>query len=357
MKKLVSMMLVFVLILSFVAGCGSEPPDKEENGDSDNRKVAYITGTGGLGDNSFNDLGYQGIQTLMDEGVACDVSEPTSIAEVEGITRNFAEDGSYALIVVMGGDAVDSIVRVAADYPNQKFMLIDGMAGMDNVYSVGVNQNETGFLAGAYAGILMKEGILNNGEAESIVGAVGGMDIPLIRGILTGFECGVRYVNPEAEVLLSYVGDWSDPSKASELAQGMYEQGASMVFQAAGASGMGVIECAQKQGAYAIGYDGNQNIIAPDNMVGSAIRGVGNIIVEAAYQSFDGTLEGGDHVISLCDNESASQILTDDVAIEIPETVVEQFNRAKEVLLSGENEVPSEAEEIETFLSSLGAFE
>ena len=357
MKKIVSMMLVLVLTLSFITGCGSNQKDSGESKGSDEKKVAYITGTGGLGDNSFNDLGYKGIQTLMDEGITCDVSEPTSIAEIEGIARNFAEDGSYSLIVIMGGDAVDSMVRVATDYPDQKFMMIDGMAGMDNVYSVEVNQNETGFLAGVYAGILMKEGVLNNGETENIVGAVGGMDIPLIRGILNGFECGVRYVNPDAKVLLSYVGDWSDPSKASELAQGMYEQGASMVFQAAGASGMGVIECAQKQGAYAIGYDGNQNIIAPDNMVGSAIRGVGDIIAETAHKSFDGTFEGGDHVVSLCDNEFASQILTDDVTIEIPETVIEQFNRAKEVLLSGEHSVPFESEEIETFISSLGAFE
>ena len=352
MKRTITWILALALLCTLAVGCATQEKAAEPA-----KKVAYITGTGGLGDKSFNDLGYQGIETLMGEGVTCDVAEPQAVAEIDGIARNFAEDGGYALIVVMGGDAVDSVSGVAADYPEQAFMLIDGMAGMDNVRSVAVNQNETGFLAGAYAGILMKEGILANGAPETVIGAVGGMDIPLIRGILTGFECGVRYVNPDAKVLLSFVGDWGDPTKASELAQSMYEQGASIVFQAAGASGLGVIECAKKQNRFAIGYDGNQNIMAPESMVGSAIRGIGEIIADAAHSALDGSFVGGDHVISLVDNEFASKILTEDVAIEIPDAVMEQYGRAREVLLSGKYVVPAQSDEIDAFLTALGKFE
>lgn len=351
-----SILVLAVSILTVtVSGCSSG--NKEETKGKTSGKVAYITGTGGLGDKSFNDLGYVGIETLMGEDVECDVAEPQSISEIEGIARNFAEDGNYALIISMGGESVDSISAVAADYPKQQFMVVDGTAGVDNIKAVEVNQNETGFLAGAYAAVLMKEGVVGDNNGKIVIGAVGGMDIPLIRGILTGFECGVHYVCPDAEVLTSYVGDWSDPSKASELTQAMYEQGANIVFQAAGSSGLGVIECAENKGQYAIGYDGNQNILAPDHMVGSAIRGVASIIVETAHDALAGKDVGGDYLVSLCDNEQASQILLDDVGIKIPDSVVEQYDHAKEILLTGDHVVPSDRDGIDAFMKEIGQFE
>lgn len=320
------------------------------------KKVAYIPGTGGLGDKSFNDLGYQGIKKLMEKGVTCDVAEPKSIAEVEGLLRNFANTGEYSLIIAMGGDSVDSIKKVATDYPEQNFMVIDGKAGMDNVKSVAIIQADTGFLVGAYAGLMEKEGNLANGQNKNIVGIVGGNDIPLIRGILTAYECGVRYVNPDCKVLTAYVGSWNDPGKGSELTQGMYEQGASIVFQAAGASGMGVIEAAQKSNLYALGYDGNQNTIAPDNMIGSGARGLDSIIEQTGDEALAGTFKGGDYNIGMKDNPLSSQIIFDGTNVEIPDNVKQNLEKIKEFLVNSIEEIPSEPDQVYEYLEKVGAF-
>lgn len=362
MKKLTIAFLAILALVMSLAGCGKDNSsdrtmgDTEKTTDSGDRRIAYITGTGGLGDKSFNDLGYQGIKALMDKGVACDVAEPKSISEVEGLIRNFADMGEYALIITMGGDSVEPIAKVAADYPETNFMVIDGIAGMDNVKSVSVLQVETGFLIGAYAGLMEKEGNLPGGQGKNVVGVVGGNDIPLIRGIIAGFECGVRYVNPDCKVLSTYVGSWNDPGKGSELTQDLYEQGADIVFQAAGASGMGVFEAAQKRGLYAIGYDGNQNVIAPDNVIGSGVRGLGAIIEETGDSALAGDFVGGDSVIAMSDNPLSSQIILDDTNVPVPDEIKSKMEKIKDFLVNTGVEIPSEPDQVDAYLEKVGVF-
>jgi basic membrane protein A and related proteins len=357
MKKIICILVSLMMVMQ-LAACGqNEKPTTspaESGAQKNSAKVAYITGTGGLGDKSFNDLGNEGIKQLEGEGVSCDVAEPHAVSEIEGLIRNFADAGDYALIVAMGVDSAEPMEKVATDYPKQKFLLIDGKSDLENIRSAEVLQTETGFLAGAYVSLLMKNGVIKSDS--DVIGAVGGMDIPLIRGILTGYECGAKYVNPDMKVLTSYVGDWNDPGKASELTAGMYEQGAKVVFQAAGASGMGVIERAKDENLYAIGYDGNQNTIAPDNMAGSAIRGLPAIITETAHDAISGNFNGGYVMYTIKKNGKASQMLTDGSNLSIPDSVLKELEKVQENYASSGLDVPTDPKDVDAFLGKLGTF-
>jgi len=358
-RKQMCVIVLFLVLIFVLTGCGSKNNENQESsatGNSTKKKIAYVTGTGGLGDKSFNDLGYQAIERLMNQGITCDVAEPSAIAEVEGLLRNFSDTGDYALIIAMGGDMVDPLKKVAADYPDQNFMVLDGFAGMDNIKSVSISQAETGFLVGAFAGLMEMEGDLPNGKMKNIIGVVGGNDIPLIREIITAYECGARYVNPDCTVGSAFVGSWNDPAKGSELTMGLYEQGASIVFQAAGASGMGVIEAAQKQNLYAIGYDGNQNSIAPDNVIGSGVRGLDAIIEETSLDALERDFTGGDFNITMKENSAAAQIALADTNIIISDEITEKIEKIQEFLINSDVEIPTEQDQIEDYLSKVGTF-
>lgn len=365
MKRTFALVITLLLVAALVlAGCGTGTASTPTADVSSSKvgveqgKIAYVTGAGGLGDKSFNDLGYQGIKRLMDAGITCDVAEPNTISEMEGILRNFSEAADYALIVGMGGDMVDSIIKVAADYPEQNYMVLDGHAGgSENVRAVIIKQEDIAFLLGAYASLMELEGNLPNDQGANNIGVVGGMDIPLIRGIQTAYECGAKYVNPNITVQKAFVGDWADPATGSELAQGMYEHGASIVLQAAGASGMGVFEAAQKQNLYALGYDGNQNTIAPDNIIGSGVRGLADEIESTALAALAGNFEGGDFTIAMKDSPTAAQIIFDDSTVVIPAEVTEKLELIKEFLIEAKVAIPSEPEDVESYLAKVGKFE
>src|SRR5207237_1748613 len=131
------------------------------------------------------------------------------------------------------------VERVAKDYPNVNFVIIDGVIDLPNVACLVFKEHQGSYLVGMIAAMKSQTGTL---------GFVGGMDIPLIHKFETGYEEGARYVNPKIRILQNYVGitdtAWNNPSKGRELANAQYEQGADIIFQAAGNSGLGVFDAA-----------------------------------------------------------------------------------------------------------------
>lgn len=361
MKRRLALFLSLVLVLSMVlSGCGkADTPDKgaSDDGDKKEQKIAFVTGTGGLGDKSFNDLGYQGVEKLKAEGIKVDVAEPTAIADLEGIIRNFADTEEYSLIITMGGDSVDSVNAVSVDYPDQPILIIDGFAGNENVKSVLLSQTDTAFLVGAYAGLMEKGGHLPNSQGKNTIGIVGGMDIPIIRSLVSGYTAGAKYVNPDIKVLATYVGAWNDPGKGSELAQSLYSQGADIIFQAAGGSSMGALEAAEKVGLYALGYDGNQNSLYPDNILASGIRGLGDMVYTTAKDALKGEYKGGDFSIAMKDNPMTSQLTVEESNLETPADVLEKLEKIKEFLIEAKVQIPSEPGEVDAYIDEVGTFE
>jgi basic membrane lipoprotein Med (substrate-binding protein (PBP1-ABC) superfamily) len=165
-------------------------------------KVAIVFDTGGLED-GFNDLCLSGAKKAEEElKIKLDYIVAKTIQEFDGLQRGYAENGDYEIIICTGSNQADALLHVAKEFPEQKFTLIDGtIAERENVASFLFRDEESSFLAGALAAIVSE---------TNKTGFVGGIDIPVINRFLAGYYAGVRYINPDCEIRVSYVGSWNN---------------------------------------------------------------------------------------------------------------------------------------------------
>lgn len=245
---------------------------------------AVIYDTAGKFDKSFSEAVFRdGVELYKKEkNITVKEFEPQNEAQREQGLRRLASRG-YSPIVAVGFNFSSSVEKVAAEFPDVKFTIIDSVVDKPNVQSIIFKENEGSFLVGALAAQASKTGK---------VGFVGGMDIPLIRKFECGYEQGAKYVNPKAEVLQNMTGStpaaFADPAKGAELAKTQFSQGVDVVYAAAGGTGLGVYQAAKDAGKLAIGVDSNQNHIHPGTMLTSMVKSVGL----AAFNSWDAAAKG-----------------------------------------------------------------
>src|SRR3979490_1622828 len=240
-------------------------------------KPAIVYSTGGKFDKSFNEGVSQGAERFKKEtNIAVAEFEPNNETQFEQAHRRFAQRGQDPIVGV-GFNQANPVEKVAKEFPNVRFTLIDGVVKLPNVQSVLFKEHEGSFLVGLLAAMASKTGK---------VGFVGGMDIPLIRKFACGFEQGIKYANPKAELIQNMTGTtpaaWNDPARGGELAKGQFDRGADVLYAAAGATGNGVMQAAKERGKLAIGVDSNQNHLHPGTMLTSMTKRVDL----AAYNSF-----------------------------------------------------------------------
>ena len=243
---------------------------------------AVIYDLGGKFDKSFNEAGYNGAKRWADEtGGSFREIELTSEAQREQALRRFAEAGANP-IITMGFAMTTPIEAVAPEYPNVKFVNIDGWANLPNVQSDSFAEHEGSYLAGVMATMASKSGT---------VGFIGGMDIPLIRKFGCGYAQGVKSVNPNATIVANMTGTtpaaWNDPVKGSELTKAQIAQGADVVYAAAGGTGVGVLQTAADEGILSIGVDSNQNHLHPGKVLTSMLKRVDNTVYNALKDGSD----------------------------------------------------------------------
>ena len=243
---------------------------------------AIIFDLGGKFDKSFNEAGHNGAQRWAEEtGGSYREIELQSEAQREQALRRFAEAGANP-IVTMGFAMTTPIEEVAPEYPDTKFVNIDGWANLPNVLTISFAEHEGSFLAGVMAAKASKSGT---------VGFIGGMDIPLIRKFACGYAQGVKSVNPDATVIANMTGTtpaaWNDPVKGSELAKAQISQGADVVYAAAGGTGIGVLQAAADEGVFSIGVDSNQNYLHPGSVLTSMLKRVDVAVYNAMKAGVD----------------------------------------------------------------------
>jgi basic membrane protein A len=257
-------------------------------------KPAIVYSTGGKFDKSFNEgvsTGAEKFKTETKIGVA--EFEPSNETQFEQAHRRFAQRG-YDPIVAVGFSQGVALEKVAKEFPSTHFTLIDSVVDLPNVQSVTFKEHEGSFLVGVAAALASKTGK---------IGFVGGMDIPLIRRFQCGYEQGIKYANPKAELIANMTGTtpaaWNDPGRGAELAKGQFDRGVDVVYAAAGSTGIGVLQAAKDRGKHAIGVDSNQDHLHPGTMLTSMIKRVDL----ATYRSFKtmqtGTWQGGVSVLGL----------------------------------------------------------
>ena len=241
-------------------------------------KPAIVYDLGGKFDKSFNEGVYNGAEQFKkDSGIEYRDFEVQNDSQREQALRNFAKRG-HSPIVAVGFSQAQAVEKVASEFPDIKFAIIDMVVDKPNVASIVFKEHEGSYLVGILAARASKTGK---------VGFVGGMDIPLIRKFACGYVGGVKSVKPDAEIFQNMTGTtgaaWNDPVKGGELAKSQFDRGADVVYHAAGGTGLGVLQAAADAGKLGIGVDSNQNHIHPGHVLTSMLKRVDT----ATYKVFE----------------------------------------------------------------------
>lgn len=251
-------------------------------------KVGLIYDVRGRGDLSFCDAAYAGAKKATDKwDITLKEINPGQNTDTELALRRLAKL-KFDLIIGVGFLFQEPMNRVAPDFPNVNFALIDAIAKPNNIASLIYKAHEGTFLAGVIAALKTK---------TKKVGFVGGMKIPLVEAFEIGFNAGIKATNPEIELLVNYVGvtpqAFDDPAKGKELALAQYNKGADIIIAAAGASGLGVLEAAKETKKYVIWVDSNGNGLIPGKVLTSIIKGVELSVYQMIENVVNGTFTGG----------------------------------------------------------------
>ena len=310
--------------------------------------VGIVFDIGGKNDRSFNAAAWDGVQRAEKDLPIClyDV-EPGNPTSIEPAMRAFAEK-NFDLIIGIGFAQGPIMQKVAMDYPDIKFAIVDGVifekdgkTPKSNVASLVFREHEGSFLVGMIAAAKSKSGVL---------GFVGGMDIPLIHKFETGYEEGAKSVNPNIKIVQNYVGvtdsAWNNPGKGQELALNQIEQGADVIFTAAGNSGLGAFDAVEKYGKnasgeankFVIGVDSNQNGQKPGYVLTSMVKRVDNAVYDVVKEVLSGGFKGGFHVFGL-DKDGVAYALDEHNKSLISPEILQKVEASRSKIVAGEIKV------------------
>ncbi len=366
MLRQLRFLAIVALVALVTAACGGGDPTQPDGGPgeptaSSDLTVGIAFDIGGLGDKSFNDAAMDGAQATIEEGLISEATLETLEPNSTGSNRdanvvNLADQG-FDLVLAIGFAFSPGVAEIAGDYPDTKFAVIDGfatcgqfcglpeVAESGNVVDLAFKEHEGSFLVGVAAALKTQ---------SRVVGFLGGQrGTGLIEKFEAGFKAGVQEININIDVLTEYIGDsttaFNDPTKGKALADKMYDDGADVVYHAAGDSGAGLFQSVVNQGedALAIGVDKDQYLTASaeqqphilTSMIKRVDTAVHDIIVETAAGEFEpgsrsfGMAEGGiDYARSNPDQ------LTDDI--------VARLDEFKQQIIDGEITVPEKPEDV-----------
>ena len=322
-------MITFRLFLALLASMGTTA--LAAAGDF---SPAIVYDFGGKFDRSFNQSASEGAERFKrDTGIAFREFEITNAAQREQIMAQLAKRGS-SIIVAVGFTQASAVENVARQFPAVKFTIIDAVVDLPNVQSINFREQESSFLCGMAAALASKTGK---------IGFVGGMDIPLIRKFALGYVEGARYVNPNIEVIQNMTGTtpaaWGDPAKGAELAKSQFGRGADVVFHAAGATGIGVMQAAKDAGLLSIGCDSNQDYLHPGSVLTSALKRVDVAVYKAFQNAKNGTWKPGQLVLGLAEDGVDYSYDENNRTVLTP-AMKQRLDQARADIISGKLKVP-----------------
>lgn len=344
---------LFVLLSTLTAcGGGGNPCEvAEESANENGISVGIAFDIGGIGDKSFNDAAKRGFDQAVEDGL---VSEATCIEPNEsGSNRDenllaLADDG-FDLVFGIGFAFSPAVNENAGDYAEQHFAVIDGYAtcppefcsdipnpAPSNVTDLTFKEEEGSFLVGV-AGALKAQEL-----GCETVGFLGGQTGQLIGKFQTGYIQGVEAIDPNIEVLVEYIGDstaaFNDAPAGEQLSTKMYDEGACIIYHAAGASGAGLFTAAVRADKLAIGVDSDQYLLVSEEqkplVLTSMLKRVDTAVYDAIQATSDGSIEGGvGEIFGLAEDgisysTSNEELMTQDI--------IDQVEAYKQQILDGE---------------------
>lgn len=343
--KRIYLFLVVALAVAGATSCGSMTEAKK---DGCNIRVGIVFDIGGKNDRSFNAAAWEGVlRAKKDLGICLYDVEPGNPTSIEPAMRSFAER-NFDLIFGVGFAQGPIMQKVANDYPNIRFAIVDGVifeadgkTPKQNVASLIFKEHEGSYLVGMIAASKSKTGTL---------GFLGGMDIPLIHKFKVGYEEGARSVNPNIKFVSNFVGvtdsAWNNPGKGKELALSQIERGADVIFTAAGNSGLGAFDAVEQFGKggngeankFVIGVDSNQNGVKPGYVLTSMVKRVDNACYDVVKEVLENRFQGGFHVFGL-DKDGVAYAMDSNNDALVPADLRTKAEDAKKKIVSGEIKV------------------
>ncbi len=301
MKRRMYLAFALIIIAALLAACAAPaatPAAGPTTAPAKKIKVVNLI-NGVLGDKSFFDSSNRGVtKAATDFNLDVKTIEAgIDPAKWQPALEDAAANEEYDIMILGTFQMSEFLQIVAPKYPEKKFIIYDVSVDYTkceckNVYSITYKQNEGSYLAGVYAGLMSK---------TKTIGAVGGQDIPVINDFIAGYKQGAAAngVDPN-NVIVQYAGGWNDPAKGKEIALAMYQQGADIVFQIAGGTGVGVFQAAQEMNKYVIGVDSDQASIMADTnpdqakfIITSMMKNVDNSLYRALKMYTEGSLPFG----------------------------------------------------------------
>ncbi|MFN2490255.1 MAG: BMP family protein [Actinomycetota bacterium] len=353
-RSLVLLLVVFALL---AAACGGgDPAETGDGGDGGGGDAASDTGValafdvGGVGDQSFNDAAKRGLDAAIEEGIISEDNTDFIEPNASGSNRddnvvNLADQG-YDLVAAIGFAFSPGIDEIAGDYPDVNFTVVDGFAAeADNVSNLNFKAEEGSFLVGAAAALKSEAGT---------IGFLGGQKgTGLIEAFQAGFEAGAREVDPNIEILVEYIGDstaaFNDPTKGEALSAKMYDEGADVIYHAAGASGAGLFKASAAAQRWSIGVDSDQSLTAsPEQrewILTSMLKRVDTAIHDVIKQVADENFQSGTQIFGLAEDgvgyavneyNDNDELLSQDIQSKLDEL--------KQQIVDGDIKVPTEPE-------------
>lgn len=283
--------LLPVALLAAAAGAAIAVPAARA---AETIKPAILFDMGGKFDKSFNEGVYNGAMDFSKQtGIKFHDFEVQNEGQREQALRNFARHNNDPILAI-GFAQADALNVVAKEYPKLHFGIIDMVVNLPNVRSYVFKEHEGSYLVGMLAALA---------SPGQKVGFVGGMDIPLIRKFACGYVQGVKAVDPNMQVFQNMTGTtpsaWNDPVRGGELAKSQIEQGANVVYAAAGATGLGVYQAATDANKFAIGVDSDQNYLHPGHMLTSMVKHVDVATDDFFTDASKGKFDSGVDVLGL----------------------------------------------------------
>jgi basic membrane lipoprotein Med (substrate-binding protein (PBP1-ABC) superfamily) len=320
------LLIALVILESSLAACTSP---RATHAPSSGFRVALLT-PGPVSDAGWNAAAFDGLQLIKSKlGAETALVQTRSPADFEDSFRDFASRG-FELIFAHGFEYTDEALKVARSFPNTYFVVSSGSAASPNVASLTFNVDEATYVEGVLAGGVSKTGV---------AGAIGGIELPSIRLTFDGFKRGFLSVQPRGRLLTSYTGNFNDVGAAREAALAQISQGADVLIHNADAAGLGVFEAASQAHVFAFGAFNNQNDVAPDVVLASAVTSTPQAFLKIAREVKERQFHPGMLEFGMRDG-MVNVVLNPKLESHIPSAVIERARRAEHEFMSRQPAIP-----------------
>jgi basic membrane protein A len=339
------MVLALALALTVVGCGGSGGGGGGEGGSNSDVRPGLVLDVGGLGDQGFNDSAYAGLKRAEKNlDVKGDFLESTAPTDYADNLTQFAENG-FDPVIAVGFLMTEDLTQVSKQFPDTQFAIVDSVVDTPNTISLVFREQEGSYLAGIVAGLMTQEKTAYTNPNDKVVGFLGGQTGPLIGKFQAGYEAGVKSVCPDCKVLVKYAGAtadaFNDPGKGKEISLQQIDQGADIIYAAAGNTGTGLFDAAKQEKIFAIGVDLNQAKLFPkDPILTSVVKRVDNAVYQTIKDVSKNEKPKGEIVDSGLKEKGISLAPFGRFDKDVPQKVKDEVDQARQDIIAGDIKVP-----------------